>query len=247
LSEEGYGGGTNGLIAGFGSYWGMANTDFASGFNPSIRQLRRIVEASQYPTFSSIASIQTQVSPNGKWIINYGVNSNCGVMVIYPVDKASSPKWLATFGPSSVCSYDSYYGAYGTFSPDSTKVIFGSSYQLPNRDILKSSGKPDIYMVVSQRPTPPTNLAVVNNQLTWKPAFNHREIKEYEIHSSSSQNGTYQKVATVPALYTYLEAPSKISPSATTINVDSTNGFASSGVIGLSYLRNSQPSSVLYR
>jgi len=73
-------------------------------------------------------------------------------------------------------------------------------------------------------------------KLTWKPAATHREIKSYEIYYSSTQNGAYSKVATVPEVNTFLEAPSRISSSDNTIYVSSTDGFPSNGVIEIAGL-----------
>jgi hypothetical protein len=253
VSEEGYlNGGTLGLIAGFGSYWGMANTDFASGFNPTVRQLRSIVDAAAYPAFGSLASIQTQLSPNGQWALNYMVNGNCGVMALYPINKASSPFWLAAYQPASLCTQASYYGAYGTFSPDSTKVIFGSSYQLElgtteGRNTAKSPAEPDIYFAIAKLPDTPTQPKVTASggiiSFTWTPAPNHREIKAYEVERSLSQNGPWIAMNTLPETYTYLDVPSQIGAFDTIITVDSTSAFPPSGVIeifGLSSQRSTE-------
>jgi len=73
----------------------------------------------------------------------------------------------------------------------------------------------------------------------------HKETKEYWVYLSLTENGEYTKVATVPEIITYLEAPSKISASETTIYVDSTSGFPNTGIIEISGLSSEKPAELV--
>src|SRR4030043_805256 len=252
-----------GLIAGHGSGFKRANTLFSSytdptrrdvpgdpSNNPTYREFIEVVNTTKYPNFKT-HGVHWTFSPNGNWIVVSNVQGDCSKLALYPIDKQSSPVWLASYGPSSVCDQESGYGAYATWSPDSTKGIFGSNYQLPNRNAnTANTNDVDLYVAIAKKPDAPASLAAThlgNSQmkLTWKPASQHREIKEYEIHKATSATGTYTKVATVPEVYTYLNAPSKISATETTINVDSTTDFPSQGVIEILGLSTEQPTEII--
>jgi hypothetical protein len=256
VSNEGYMvGGKTGLISGFGSSstigaggWGRANTSIvATTSDIAAKEFTGVVDSGKYPAFGDVFGEQENFSPDGKWLITYNITGNCSTLAVYPVDKSDSPVWLAAFGPASLCEMPSGYGSYATFSPDSTKVIFASMYQLPDRNTQKASGKPDVYIAVFKKPDAPAELNAINNSgnvtLAWKPAFSHHEIKEYQIYASSSENGTYQLLSTVAEKYTYLNNASKIGSTETTITVDDTSQFPSQGVIeigGLSSERSSE-------
>lgn len=258
LSNEGYMvGGITGMVSGGGSSavigsggWGRANTLLVNtSADISAKQFTGVVDSSKYPAFTPHGP-QWNFSPDGKSLITYNAGSNCSTLTVYPVDKASSPFWLATYGPTSDCEQASGFGSYATWSPDSTKVIFGSQYQLPNRNLKKTATNDmDVYQVIVKKPDAPTNLLAVkegsNNHLTFKPPPMHREIKEYEIYRSLSQNGAFEKIGTLPEVYTYLNAPSKIGTSETVINVDDTANFPNTGVIEISGLSTERQSELI--
>lgn len=175
----------------------------------------------------------TAVSSDGRWVVSGATESgNAGFITVYQVPPPSPqvPIHVARF--TDAAQQDDF-SAYATWSPDGTKVIF--------RGDVREMGNDDIYMAVFKKPDPPTLLSAVKAAgritLGWSPAFEHREIKEIEIYSCDTQDGTYTQIDTVPEIYTHLDAPGRIGSTETAIDVDSTDGFPDEGiveVIGLS-------------
>lgn len=218
-----------GIIAGHGTGLKYANTKPTT--NTSERQLT---------TIGSYMANHHNFSPDGKFL---GGGATQGSAVDF-VFMYSVPPVGSTSG-GSLTKLARFRSAGGTqvgqnvnFSPDGTKASF-TGYV----------GSTTVNMVILKKPGIPTDLtASINGSqviLSWKPATFHREIKEYEIHRSDSQNGTFTKVAAVPELYTYLDAPSKISASDTTISVDSTAGFPDAGVLEILGLSTEKPTELV--
>jgi len=234
LSKEGYSVGEgNGLIAGHGRYWGFANTKYWIADNKTQRELTRVLDPAAYSEFNSPNVHHGNFDPSGQWIVLDCTSSKPGVLAVYPLNKSGSPKWLARYHSDS-CEYNS---ADPHWSPDGTKIAYSSYLNLTNWDL---------HMAIFKKPDVPTEVAVKDIgsgkiKLTWKPASQHREIKEYEIYMADSIDGEYKKIDTVPAVYTYLETPSKIGASETTIYVDSTEGFPDSGIIEIYGLSSERP------
>jgi len=259
ISDEGYMvGGSTGMVSGSGSSangiisgWGRANTLLVNTQADVAAKNFTAVVSSSFSEFTSVDGASSNYSPDGKWLAVNGVRSNCGVIAAYPIDKTKSPQWLATWGPSTSCEWDSGQGPYVTWSPDGTKVIYGSKYDIQiSRSQLKTNSNMDMYVAVFKKPDAPTNLSVSASggsiSLTWTPAFSHREIKEYEVERSQSPSGPWTAVASVPEIYTYLDAPSKIGTGDTAISVDSTSGFPNSGVLEIYGLSSQRPTELVY-
>jgi len=114
------------------------------------------------------------------------------------------------------------------WSPDGTKIELWADIREP--------GNEDIYVVVFKKPGAPLTPAISGHgsthpQLTWRPATQHREIKEYEIHRSDEEAGAYSQVGAISERYTYLDVSSKIGRNETTLVVDDTWGFPDQGTI----------------
>ncbi len=220
-------GGEEGRIAGNGrgllsantKYWYQNNTD---------RQL--IVVGSKYGDHSNFNADASLLMVGG----NSGMYD--GYIITHRVSANGSIEKIVKYG------YSSNNGGepYASWSPDGTKIVYSSN--------ISDGVNTDIYQVVYKKPDIPASLVAENlgggqMRLTWKTARQHREIKEYQVYGSTSQNGSFSQTAAVPSLYTYLDAPSKISSSATSINVDSTAGFPDRGTIeifGLSSERSTE-------
>jgi hypothetical protein len=233
LSDSAYMiGGGEGWVAGNGSAFKYANT-----------LLVRDEIARQLTTINgSVYGDHTTFSPNGKWVtLGAHMGNEAGYIIVFSI-----PTPLSTSGstPIRVAHYgtvDSRDYANASFSPDSTKIAFSGD--------IRQTGNKNLYFAIFKKPSAPTDLKAVsgggNVQVTFKPAAMHREIKEYQIYGSTSQNGTYAQIATVPALYTYLDAPSKITNSATSITVDSTTGFPDQGTIEIYGLSAERPTEIV--
>ena len=246
FSPEAYSvGGGRGLIAGHGRYPSRANGGITTTLiantkywtqDPRKRELQYILDRAKYPTFRPYG-FHDNFDPSGKWLLVVNSLEDKGVFTAYPMSKDSEPVRVARFAPASIDCHPS-----PTWSSDGTKILFDSKSML-------EPGNEDIYMVIFKKPEAPSDLVIKHTgsayELTWKPAAQHREVKEYAIWKAASMNGQYQKIAAVPAVYTYLEAPSKISPAATTIVVDSTDEFPSQGTIEILGLSTERPTELV--
>jgi len=229
-----------GLVSGHGRTFEFANTQFWTP-DRAEREIRPIVDKGTYPDFGVPLGTHSNFSPDGKWLVLEHVNSDLGKMAAYPVDGKSSPVWLVRFRQR-----EKYVGGnvgfrpyqWPTWSPDGTKILFWS-------DSMQEEGNEDLYLVVFKRPDAPTELSAsrVGSQVavTWKPAFQHREIKEYEVFRAALEGGAYEKIGTVSEHYTYLEAPSKVTADAGVLWVDTTVGFPEQGVIQVMGLSTERP------
>ncbi|MBG85684.1 MAG: hypothetical protein CMO80_02140 [Verrucomicrobiales bacterium] len=125
------------------------------------------------------------------------------------------------------------------WSPDGTKLAFMSDKDSTN----KKMG--DMYLAVVKQPAAPLNPHVANNRtagplLTWQPAKEHHETKEYVVMRSVpsprpnlqrvflDRTGVFEEIAVVPVVDTLLTGE-HLSTESTTIHVDSTKGFPKSG------------------
>jgi len=125
------------------------------------------------------------------------------------------------------------------WSPDGTKLVFMSDKDSPN----KKMG--DMYLAVVKQPAAPLNPHVANNRaagplLTWQPAKNHHETKEYVIMRSVpsprpnlqrvflDRTGVFEEIAVVPVVDTLLTGR-HLNADSSTISVASTKGFPQSG------------------
>jgi len=237
-----------GLVAGHGSGFRRANTKYwlYQASDLTAREVTKISDATDQPTNN-----HSNISPDGKWFLAEAssVYGTC-TLTVYPIDKSSNSLPVVRYNSTSTCSHTSYLESPNqTWSPDSTKIVYFTDYDLTSGT---TTGNYDIYAAVFKKPSPPANLSakLINGttlDLTWKPPSQHREIKEYQIYRSSSQNGTYQQVATVPIVNTYLNAgaSSKLTSTATTVTVDSTAGFPASGAVEILGLSPEYPTEVV--
>jgi hypothetical protein len=229
-----------GLVAGHGRTFVFINTLITTQDRVE-RELRPIVDRNQYPEFYEPVGTHSNFHPSGKWFVLENVTSDKGKMAVYPVDRNSSPFWLVRFRPNSDDRWRPYH--WPTWSPDGTKVVFSSD------SMALDPGNEDLYLVVFRHPDPPTNLVAVHLldevTLSWSPAALHQEIKEYQIWSADSKDGTYSQIGTVSEHFTYLNAPSQVDASATTLNVDSTDGFPDQGMLEVVGLATSLPSELI--
>jgi hypothetical protein len=169
----------------------------------------------------------TAVSSDGLWVVSGATeDENAGFITVYPVPPAS-PQVAVHVARFTDASQENDFSAYATWSSDGTKVIF--------RGDVRETGNDDIYMAVFKKPDAPVLVSAVKAgstiTLAWEPAFEHREIKEYEIYSSDAQDGTYTRIDSVPEVYTHLDAVGRISAAQSTLDVDSTEGFPGQGVV----------------
>jgi hypothetical protein len=197
------------------------------------REMAAVVDDGLYPDFASPRGYHGNFSPDGTLIAIPNPASAPGMLAVYPANRASSPVWLARFMINPPSPEEA---AYPTWSPDSTKVVFWGHNVVVSGAVDYGSANDDVYVAIFQAPAAPTEVRAMQAgnglvDVTWKPASQHREIKEYQIHRASSQNGVYAQVGTLAALYTHLEAPSRLNSSSTTLSVDSTAGFPGQGVI----------------
>ena len=192
---------------------------------------------------TGIWAIHYNFDPDEKLMVMHATeqtSASKGMVVTYPIPpNGSGPLHVARFQAANSASFDS---TYATFTPDGTKILF-SGY-------CRDASNRDIYIAVYKKPGTPSSVTAVNlgngqMSLSWKPAKQHREIKEYEIYTATSQTGEYTLAAIIPETITYLDAPSKISASDTTINVDSTAGFPSSGYIEILGLSTAKPTEII--
>jgi hypothetical protein len=219
-----------GFVAGHGRSYKYANTNYLSQ-DSAVRQLTKVGDtvANHY-----------MFSPDAKWLSTVDTSgSNRGYLMAYPINPVGQPIKIAKVFTGNPNDYS--VSADPRFSPDGTKNIYYGD--------IREAGNSDIYIAIIKKPDSPSNLSATksgtNVSLTWIPASLHREIKQYEVQWSSSQNGTYQFLATIPVISTYLNNSSKISISDTTITVDDATLFPTSGVIEVSGLSTEKPSELI--
>ena len=233
LSDSAYMiGGGQGWIGGNGSDFQYANTLFAR--DTATRQLTMINGA--------VYGDHTNFSPDAKWmVLGANLGGEVGHVLVFSV-----PQPLTTSGsaPVRVANYGSDAGrdyVNASFSPDTTKIAFSGD--------IRQAGNKNLYYVIFKKPAAPSDMKAVSSGgnviVTFKPAPNHREIKEYQIYGSTSQGGTYNQIALLPSLLTYLNAPSKITNNQTSINVDSTTGFPDQGTLEISGLSSEKPNELV--
>ncbi len=94
---------------------------------------------------------------------------------------------------------------------------------------------PAVWLAVYRRPDPPTELAYAEGMLRWQPAAHHNEIEGYEIYVFDAEQGCAARPPIVHAeRITHLRAEGatgQLAADATTIEVDSTEGFPPEGYL----------------
>lgn len=208
------------------------------------RAIRSIVDKEKYPEFRKPIGSHANFSPDGKWLVVENTNSDMGKMALYPVDRKSKPIWLVRFR-----SKKRYTGGVvgrrpypqPNWSPDGTKVLYWANQ--------RDKGPGELYVVVVKKPDAPCKVVAKKIggrlHLNWKSGAFHREIKEYLVLCSEVKKGPFKVAASIPALYTYVDAPCKIGKFDKKIHVDSTRHFPIKGVIEIAGLSTQQPSEMI--
>ena len=116
------------------------------------------------------------VSPNGKWMVTDGVRGDLeGKHLMFSIDDPAAVLQVCNHHTSR---NDWVTNTYSAASPDATKVAW----------ISDQFDDGDVYMAITGRPAPPTELKAVRNdagvQLSWHAPKGAREVAGYRVYRS---------------------------------------------------------------
>jgi len=180
------------------------------------------------------------ISADGRYVaIDNAGHSYPGAVLIADLTGANSLRILCYHH----ASWESGHITHPTvhWSPDGTKLVFMSDKDSPN----KKMG--DMYLAVVKPPAAPLKPHVANNRsagplLTWRPAKDHHETREYVIMRSVpsprpnlqrvflDRTGVFEEIGVVPVVDTLLTGE-HLNTDATTLPVESTKSFPKSGTL----------------
>ena len=179
------------------------------------------------------------ISPDGRYVAadNAG-HSYPGAVVIVSVNGATPALRVLCYHHAS---WEAGHITHPTvhWSPDGTKLLFMSDKDSPDKK------KGDMYLAVVKQPESPRQPNVANNRaegpvLTWQHARRHTETKEYVVMRSVpsprpnlrgvklDRTGVFEEVGVIPVVDTVLTGE-HIGATATTLTVETTQGFPNSG------------------
>ena len=178
------------------------------------------------------------ISPNGRFVaVDNAGHSYPGAVLIVALD-GSVPLRVLCYHHAS---WESGHITHPTvhWSPDGTKMLFISDKDSPDKK------KGDMYLAIIKQPEAPLQPHVANNRtagplLTWRPALRHTETREYVIMRSVpssrpnlkgvklDRTGVFKEIGVVPVVSTVL-AGEHLNATATTLTVESTEGFPKHG------------------
>ena len=178
------------------------------------------------------------ISPNGRFVaVDNAGHSYPGAVLIVALD-GSVPLRVLCYHHAS---WESGHITHPTvhWSSDGTKMLFISDKDSPDKK------KGDMYLAIIKQPEAPLQPHVANNRtagplLTWRPALRHTETREYVIMRSVpssrpnlqgvklDRTGVFKEIGVVPVVSTVL-AGEHLNATATTLTVESTEGFPKHG------------------